>query len=175
MKWETGFGFEDLLLLIGMKGLTGEVVIESVNNIGNMIFQEGKILQASSPYSRAIGDILVDQGFITMENLLETLQEQKQMGLVPIGSMFMKAGKVDFETIETMVHWQIRQAIRDFLSWKNPDVSFVEKEVMRMDSIDLPVYEFVSAENLKAARSFCLADPALSDSTASGASTTPPA
>ena len=101
-----------------------------------------------------------------MEELLETLHEQKQVGLVPIGSMFVKAGKVDFDTIEMMVHGQIRQAIGDFLSWKSPDVSFAEKEVMRMDSIDLPVYEFVPAENMNAARSFCLADPAQSDTMA---------
>jgi hypothetical protein len=40
---------------------------------------------------------------------------------------------------------------------------------MRIVSLDLPVYEFVPAENMKAARSFYLADPALPDSAASGA------
>jgi hypothetical protein len=163
MKWESGFGFEDLLLLIGLKRLTGELAIESGNNIGSMTFEQGRILQASSPYSRAIGDILVDRGVITAEDLLKTLHDQKQMGLVPIGSMFVKAGKVDFETIEMMVHEQIRHAVRDFMSWKSPDVSVIEKDVMRIDSIDLPVYEFIPAESLKAAGSFCLADSAQAD------------
>jgi hypothetical protein len=61
-----------------MKGLKGEFVIELVNNIGNITFQLEKILQASSPHSRAIEDILVDQGFITMEKLLETIKSRNR-------------------------------------------------------------------------------------------------
>jgi len=75
MKWGSGFGYEDLLLLIGLKGLTGEHAIESGNNSGSMTFEQGRILQAFSPYSRAIGEILVDRGVITAKDLLKTLHE----------------------------------------------------------------------------------------------------
>jgi len=166
MKCEAGFGFQDLLLITGLKSLTGELVIESGNNIGSMIFQHGKILQAFSPYCRAIGDVLVDKGMLTEEELLQTLHEQKQTGLLPIGSMLVQAGKVDFETIELMVHEQIRQAVRDFLSWQKLNVSFVEKDVTPVDSIHLPVHEFIAPDTLHAARSFGFTDPAQAGSAA---------
>jgi hypothetical protein len=158
MKCLTGFGFQDVLLLIGLKGLTGELMIESGNSIGSMFFQRGKILQAFSPYSRAIGDILVDNGIITEVELLQMLHEQKQTGLLPIGSMFIKTGKVGFDTIELMVHDQVRHAVKDFVSWQKLNVSFVEREVMAVDSIHLPVYEFIAPETLNAVRAFGIAE-----------------
>lgn len=56
----SGFKLNDALLLIGLEGRTGELVVESGNNIGSLIFHEGKILLAFSPYTRAIGDLLVE-------------------------------------------------------------------------------------------------------------------
>ena len=128
MKCEfPGFILQDILLLIGLKALTGELVLESGNNIGSMVFQDGRILRAFSPYSRAIGDLLVQQGIVTEAELLTTLQLQKQKCDTPLGGLLLKAGKVSLEVIVMMVHEQIRQSVTEFITWDNLRISFLER------------------------------------------------
>jgi hypothetical protein len=150
----TGFIFQDLLLLIGLKARTGELVIESGNNIGSMIFHNGNVLQAYSPYSRAIGDLLVEKGVISEAELLEFLLEQKKNNNAPLGSLLVKREKVGFSVIEAMVQKQIRESVKDFTVWKNLTISFVEKEIRPFDSIHLSTHEFILPETLKSASQF---------------------
>ncbi len=149
-----GFRFEDVLLLIGLSARTGELVLESGNSIGSIIFHNGTILQAFSPYSRAIGDLLVEDGVISEIELLETLQLQRKNSNLPIGCLFLKSGKVSFEVIELMVHEQIRKAVKDFSSWPHLRASFADRDLMPFDKIHLPVHEFIAPETLKSATNF---------------------
>lgn len=146
-----GLTIEDVLLVLGLRKSMGELVIESGNNIGSVLFHEGKILHALSPYSRAIGDLLVEDGVLTEQELIEMLRLQKTEQQVPLGSLVMRAGKISLEVVEMLVHAQIRDAITTFRSWDNISVSFVSKEVRPFDSIHLPVYEFIGRDQLRAA------------------------
>jgi len=155
MKAETsGFALQDILLLIGMEGRTGELVVESGNNIGTLLFHDGKILLAFSPYTRAIGDLLVEQGVLTDAELLDVLKQQMTGPHTPVGMLLLKTGKVTFSVIETMVQDQIRKAVKDFSVWKQIDINFVNKDIRPFDSIHLPVYEFIPPDVAKAALVF---------------------
>jgi hypothetical protein len=155
MKAETsGFILQDILLLIGMEGRTGELVIESGNNIGTLLFHEGKILLAFSPYTRAIGDLLVEQGVLTDAELLDVLKQQMTGPHTPVGMLLLKTGKITFSVIETMVQDQIRKAVKDFSAWKQIDINFVHKDIRPFDSIHLPVHEFIPLDVAKAALVF---------------------
>ena len=104
MNAETsGFALQDILLLIGIEGRTGELVVESGNNIGTLLFHEGKILLAFSPYTRAIGDLLVEQGVLTDAELLDVLKQQMTGPHTPVGTLLLKTGRVTFSVIENMV------------------------------------------------------------------------
>ena len=162
---------QDIFLLIGLKARTGELVLEYGNNIGSIIFHNGNILHAFSPYSRAIGDLLVEEGIITETELLETLRVQKQSAISPIGRLFLKTGKVSFEVIELMVHQQIRQAVKEFTGWQKPYTTFVDKDIHPFDRIHLPIHEFIMTDTLKTARSFFFAMPDRSDNAPSVPST----
>lgn len=133
----------DIILLLGMEGRTGELVVESGNNIGTLLFHEGTILLAFSPYTRALGDLLVEQGVLTDAELLDVLKQQMTGPHTPVGTLLLKTGKVTFNIIENMVKEQIRQAVKDFSAWKPLDFNFVRKDVRPFDSIHLPVYEFL--------------------------------
>ena len=147
----SGFSLQDLLFLIGATSRTGELVLESGNNIGSIIFHEGKILQAFSPYSRAIGDLLVEDGIITEAELLQMLQEQKKSSSLPLGGMFLQNGKVTLESIEIMVHAQIRESLKEFSLWPNLSLNFVNKNIKPFDRIHLSVLEFIPLELKNAA------------------------
>ncbi len=145
---------EDVLFLLGIQARTGELAIESGNNIGMMLLHEGKILQACSPYSRAIGDLLVEDGLISDTELIETLKLQKRSEYMPLGGLLLKMGKVTFEVIEMMVHEQIRQAMKEFQSWEDVNLNFLGKDLKPHDHIRLGVHEFIPPETIESARAF---------------------
>ena len=148
----SGFYIPDILLLIAMQGLTGELEIESGNNIGSMLFYQGRILHALSPYSRAIGDLLVEDGLVTEAELIDTLKLQKTQTHTPLGCLFLHSGKVSFEIIEMMVHAQIREAVKEFLSWDRLSFGFVKKEIQPYDKINMVVHEFIPPSVLESAK-----------------------
>lgn len=150
----SGFTLQDILLLIGLEGRTGELVVESGNNIGTLLFHEGRILLAFSPYTRAIGDRLVEKGLLTDAELLDVLKQQMTGPHTPVGALLLKTGKVTFPMIESMVHEQIRAAVKDFSAWKPLDYSFQNKAVTPFDTIHLTVHEFISPDLLPAVRIF---------------------
>lgn len=165
----------DILFLIGVQARTGELLMEAGNNIGTMLFHRGKILQAFSPYSRAIGDLTVEKGLITEAELLEMLKLQKMSDYTPLGALLLKTGKVTFEVIEMMVHEQIRQAVKEFKSWNKLNYSFSPKDITPFDRIHLPTQEFIPAETIHAAKTFLSyesAAPEVSSSPAPVSSTT---
>jgi hypothetical protein len=137
-----------------MQMRSGELVLEAGNNIGTILFHKGKIIQAFSPYSRAFGDLMVSDGLISETELIETLKFQKKSNYVPLGGLLLKAGKVTFDIIERLVTEQIRQSIKEFLSWKNINITFVDKDMQPYDSICLPAHEFIGSETLKSAAIF---------------------
>jgi uncharacterized protein DUF4388 len=149
---------QDIFLLLGARERTGELIIEAGNNIGTIFIHGRKILQAFSPYSRAIGDLLVENGMISESDLIETLKLQKRSEHVPLGSLLLKMGKVTFEVVEMMVHEQIRQAVKEFQTWDNATFSFLDEDLKPFDRIHLTLSEFIPPSTLKSAKAF-LSDP----------------
>lgn len=168
----SGFSLQDIMLLVGMKGRTGELLLESGNNIGSILFHKGNVLQAFSPYSRAIGDLLVEDGVISESELLDILQLQKKNFISPIGVLFLRTGKITAQGLEQLILEQIRNAIKDFMAWQKLNVSFVDKEIKPFDSIHLRVHEFVAEETLKSAARFLSLAPPLTKSTPPAVSAT---
>lgn len=149
-----GLTLGDVLLLLGVRARTGELVIESGNNIGTVLVHGGKILQAFSPYSRAIGDLLVEDGLITDSELMETLKIQKRNDHTPLGGLLLKMGRVTYEVVEMMVHEQIRQSVKEFQSWNNASFSFIDKEITPYDHIHLMIHEFIPQGTVQSAKTF---------------------
>ena len=149
-----GFLLHDVLLLIGIQARSGELVIESGNNIGTLSFHKGAILQGFSPYSRAIGDLLVEDGLLGEEELISTLQLQKKSPYAPLGALLLKTSKISFEVIEAMVHAQIRQSVKEFQLWTNHNYNFTDKDITPYDRIHLQVYEFIPPDAVQAATKF---------------------
>jgi len=155
----SGFSLNDILLLVSMQGRTGELVLEAGNNIGTMLFHKGRILQAFSPYSRAIGDLLVEGGMINETELMKMLKQQKSSDYVPLGSLLLKTGKVTLEVVESMVHEQIRTAVKEFQSWNGCHFSFQDKNIQPYDGIYVTVHEFIVPDTLKSIANFLSANP----------------
>ncbi len=110
------------------------------------------------PYTRAIGDLLVEGGMISEDELIETLKLQKKNS-VPLGALLVQKGKVSLDIIEVMVHEQIRRAVKDFIGWDEVRVSFQVRQVQAVDRICLPVHEFLRPGAAKASKDFLTVSP----------------
>lgn len=148
------FELHDLLFLIGAEARTGELVIESGNNIGSLLFHEGKILLAFSPYTKAIGDRLVEQGVINEAELIDVLKQQLARPPIPVGMILMQSGKISYSMLENLIQEQIRSAIKDFSAWKPAEFIFMKKILHPVDGIHLTVHEFLPPDLLHATRAF---------------------
>jgi len=113
-----------------------------------------KYFRRFSPYSRDIGDLLVEEGLITEAELLGTLKLQKMNSSSPLGELFLMTGKLTIAVIEMMVHEQIRQSVNKYQSWKDFNVTFVNKDILPYDRINLQTREFISPEILRSAAIF---------------------
>lgn len=149
-----GFTLQDMFFLIGFQARTGELVVEAGNNIGSILVHEGTILNAYSPYSRAIGDLMVEDEVITEDDLFEALDRQKKNMNIPIGTLLLQTGKVTTSLIERMVHDQIRTAVKEFSGWENVQYSFIPRDVTPFDRIRLAIEEFIPQETIQAVRQF---------------------
>ncbi len=129
-------------------------MVEAGNNIGSLLVHDGRILLAFSPYTRAIGDLLVEENLLTESELLDVLKQQRTGLHAPVGALLLKAGKVSFATIEKMVHEQIRKAVQEFNTWQNVDFIFLKKNVHPFDGINLTVHEFLSPDVIRSAQLF---------------------
>ncbi len=114
----------------------------------------GKILQAFSPHTRAIGDLLADDGLITESELIESQRIQKRNEYAPLGGLLIMMGKVTIEVIEMMVHEQIRHAMKEFQSWTDVNLSFTDKEMKPFERINLGVQEFLPQEIIEVLKTF---------------------
>ena len=155
-KAKNGFGLHDILLLLALQRRTGELTLESGNNIGTLVLYEGRLILAFSPYTRAIGDLLVERGVLTDAELLEVLKQQRIGPHTPVGTLLLKSGKVTFQDIETLVQDQIRKAIKDFGAWDPLDLNFVDTDVAPFDSISLAVHEFIPEAMRQSAMQFAV-------------------
>jgi hypothetical protein len=77
--------------------------VESGDNICTLLFQDEKILLAFSPYTRAIGDLLVEQGVLTDDELLDGMKQQMTGLHTPAVTLLLETGKVTSKIIKTMV------------------------------------------------------------------------
>ncbi|MFY9224513.1 MAG: DUF4388 domain-containing protein [Blastocatellia bacterium] len=115
------FPLTDILHILSISGKTCTVILRSdQGQRGMLVFIRGKIVQASTDailYS--LGEIFVQNGIITEEDLEEALEIQSSMDKPRlIGSILVEKGKVSREYLQKAIKQQIQDSVAELLSWK---------------------------------------------------------
>lgn len=128
----------DILSIIAAKKLSGVLTLENQLHLGTLTFKDGLLIGAQSPYGQKLGDIVVAQGKVDGELLLKTVEMQKKEGNnEPLGTLFVRMGKITFDDVKDIVTFQLEDALKIFTKWLNTTFSFSPIDITPVDSISL--------------------------------------
>lgn len=139
-----GYTLEDILLITSLQKKSGELTLEADKGRGTLRFLNGNIIDSDAPSSTPLGDLLIEKGYITREDVAASLAKQKNDPKCGrIGSICVEMGRIDNMSVTEMIKEQIYAAIQDFSTWKNVYFSFQEKEVQSSDDIHVTLTDII--------------------------------
>lgn len=139
-----GYTLEDILLITSLQKKSGELTLEADRGRGTLRFLNGNIIDSDAPSSTPLGDLLIQKGYITQEDVSASLAKQKNdPNCGRLGRIVVDMGTADSGTVQEMIKEQIFAAIQDFSSWKNVYFRFQEKEVFASDDIHVTLTDII--------------------------------
>lgn len=128
--------------------VTGELKAERTDRSIESVLtvREGHIVQAtSSQYRERFGDLLVQRGIISQQQLEQALHKQRELGgKTPIGQLLVEMGNISAETIPQILCRQIEGVVYEILAWPEVRFQFVEGAVKGQFDLLIPIsYEVV--------------------------------
>jgi hypothetical protein len=139
-----GYTLEDILLITSLQKKTGELTLEADKGRGTLRFLNGNIVDSDAPSSTPLGDLLIEKGYITREDVAASLAKQKNDPMSGrLGKIFVDMGRTNNNEVQNMVKEQIFAAIQDFSTWKNVYFSFQEKEIITSDDIHVTLTDII--------------------------------
>lgn len=120
-------GLSDVFQMLAMSQKEGTLVVQDATITKRIFFSpQGITLLSRGTRSRfRIGEILVQMGSLTEEQLNEALKEQKATGK-RFGDLLMQKGWVTQEDIDRVVRRQIEDEIFDLFLWRDAQFEFEE-------------------------------------------------
>jgi tetratricopeptide (TPR) repeat protein len=130
----------DLLEFLRNGRRTGTLVLQSQKGAGAVYLRSGMITNASSPNATNIGDLLLDRGAITQDQLGEVASCQREDGRGSLmGGLFIERGMVDADTIKGVLTDQVFNAIRELFPWKEGQFAFLPDPPSAVDTTSVQI------------------------------------
>ncbi len=124
------FSLPNIFQLVNMSAKSGALTIRREGDSGKVFFLDGVITYAySQPQLLPLGERLVKAGAISAAQLKQALAAQKKSGgAARLGSVLLKQGHIDRETLEQAVREQIQDAAFTFFSWTDGEFEFAAED-----------------------------------------------
>lgn len=130
------FGLADIFQIVGLSKRSGVLSMIRMEGSGRLVFNEGKVVYASSDQSSRLGSNLVEKNIISNEDLEKGLRFQKSHSLKkPIGTILMEMSIIRRETLESEIRNHILHVVRDLLSWEKGSFHFELGKVITIDIV----------------------------------------
>jgi hypothetical protein len=130
---------ENLMQLVGYAALSGELLLTTPSNTAVFFVHEGTLVFSyleKNPMK--IGERLVQDNYITSENLQECLAQYRRTSSRPkIGEILLEKGYLQQKDLEKVIKEQIKAIFFEVLSWREGSFSFSIKEIPQGEDIFL--------------------------------------
>ena len=118
-------GLADVCQLLSMGQKTGCLSVTDRSRFGQIFFDRGRITFATIVNRRdRLGDLLVREGELTHEQLMEAVDAQEEEPDRRLGQLLLERGHIDTETLKAAIERQIEEAIYYLFTWKRGSFYF---------------------------------------------------
>jgi hypothetical protein len=123
------FPLTNLLEFLRMQTKTGTLTVATPLGVGVVTLHEGKLVSASSPRAKRLGEMLLDCGLITRAQFELALFEQTSLAtnidaLSYFGAIVLSHGWLTKERLGDVVFDQVITALNEILNWEQGMFSF---------------------------------------------------
>ena len=135
------FGLAEILQLISMQKKSGVVSISHGRESTTLHFDNGQLVFATSingGETKRLGEILVNSGKLTEDNVSESLRIQ-EMTKERIGNLFVSSGHVSTDEVKEALQQQLMDVIFHVLRWKDGRYKFEACEIDYDREFQIPV------------------------------------
>ena len=135
------FGLAEILQLISMQKKSGVVSISHGRESTTLHFDNGQLVFATSisgGETKRLGEILVNSGKLTEDNVSESLRIQA-MTKERIGNLFVSSGHVSTDEVKEALQQQLMDVIFHVLRWKDGHYKFEACEIDYDREFQIPV------------------------------------
>lgn len=117
---------ENIFQLFDFAALSGKLEVHAPENSGSFYFASGVLTYGMLRINpRKIGEMLLESGMITEEQLHECLLLHRQdQGTRPLGHLLQEKGYVDAARLDDLLIRQIKEAFFESLSWRQGTFAF---------------------------------------------------
>ncbi|HYY51307.1 MAG TPA: DUF4388 domain-containing protein, partial [Myxococcales bacterium] len=115
----------DAMQFIHLGGRTGTLTLLRGDVKAEIAFHQGRIVNASAPGTKRLGELLVDAGAIDSPTLKEALRKQaEEHPRRSLGQILVAMQVVDGDTIYRTIEQQIERTIYDLVTWNHGTFQF---------------------------------------------------
>jgi len=134
----------DTLQFIHLGGRSGTLRLVSGEARAEIGFHHGRIIMASGPHSKRLGDLLIASGNIdssTLESALRSQEEQHPRQ--SLGQILISTGALAADAIYRVLEQQIHGTVRDLISWNQGTFEFALDDLRSADNIGVDAGDIV--------------------------------
>lgn len=118
-------GLADVCQLLSMGQKTGRLSVTDGSRFGQIYFDRGRITFATIVNRRdRLGDLLVRDGTVTHEQLLEAVDAQAEQPDRRLGEILLERDLIDNDTLTAAIERQIEEAVYYLFTWKQGSFYF---------------------------------------------------
>jgi len=145
------FGLAEIFQLIFLQRKTGILTLKGGNDLANILFDNGLIVEASSSERGAVeklGEILVRANRINEKQLTEFLKDQ-EIAKEKLGLIMSESGLIKNEDIKKALSLQKHELIYSLFRWKEGNYHFEQKPFRFQNEIPPLNTEFILMEGIR--------------------------
>jgi hypothetical protein len=130
---------ENIFQLFDFASLSGKLEIQSTANCGSFYFRKGVLIHGLLQINqRKVGQLLLDAGVITEEQLQECLRLHEQADAPKrFGQILLEQQYIHPEGLDNTLLRQVKDAFFEALSWNEGSFRFYPNQVPAADAVKL--------------------------------------
>ena len=126
----------DALQFIHLGGRTGTLTLIQGDTKAEIGFHQGRIVNASAPGTKRLGELLIESGAIDQTTLDEALRRQGvEHPRRSLGQLLVAMNAVDGDTIYRAIEQQIERTVYDLVTWSHGTFHFALDDLKPIDDI----------------------------------------